>query len=87
MTKNAKARPCHVVLERLSAYLDGDLPAADCRKVEAHAATCPRCTEVLEDFRKATGLCRHAGERPLPAGVRKIAREHVRQLLARRPGR
>jgi anti-sigma factor RsiW len=77
-----KNESCRVMVERLSAYLDGDLPAADCRKIEAHAADCPRCTKVLDDFRKTTGLCRHAGERPLPGAVRKIAREHIRQLLA-----
>jgi anti-sigma factor RsiW len=86
MTRQSSSS-CRVLLERLSAYLDGDLPASQCRKIEAHAETCLRCTEVLADFRKATGLCRHAGERPLPPAVRKMAREHVRRLLAVKPPR
>jgi len=82
-----EAPSCRVVLERLSAYLDGDLPASACRKIEAHAETCPRCTDVLDELRRTTGLCRHAGERPLPPAVRKIARDHVRRLLDSKPGR
>jgi anti-sigma factor RsiW len=86
MTRTSSSS-CRILLERLSAYLDGDLPASECRKIEAHADRCPRCTEVLDDFRKTTGLCRHAGERPLPPAVRKMAREHVRRLLAAKPPR
>jgi len=70
-----------MLLERLSAYLDGDLPGSACRRIEAHAKACARCTAVLDDFRKTTGLCRKAGERPLPPAVRKTARDHVRRLL------
>jgi anti-sigma factor RsiW len=80
----AKETSCRVLLERLSAYLDGDLPDSVCRRIESHAKTCPRCTEVLDDLRKTTGLCRSAGQRPVPPAVKKIAREHVRRLLASR---
>lgn len=72
---------CRVLLERLSAYLDGDLPASECRSIAAHARTCARCSDVLADFRSATGLCRRAGARPLPPAVRQRAKDRVRRLL------
>ena len=77
----AKRPACRVLRERLSAYLDGDLPASDCRSIEAHAKTCPRCRAVLADFRKATGLCRRAGAQPLPPAVRELAKAHIRRLI------
>lgn len=72
---------CRMLVERLSACIDGDLPAAEQRRVEAHARRCPRCRRALDDLRRATGLCRKAGTRPLPPAVRKLAQEHVRRML------
>ena len=37
--------------ERLSAFADGDLSAAEAAAVRAHAATCPHCTAALADLR------------------------------------
>ena len=37
--------------ERLSAFADGDLSAAEAAAVRAHAATCPDCTAALADLR------------------------------------
>ena len=36
--------------ERLSAYLDGELPAAERAEVAAHLAVCPECAELLAAF-------------------------------------
>ena len=79
--KKAAPEDCHVLLERLSAYLDGDLPGLDCRRIEAHARRCGRCAEVLEDLRKTTQLCRRAAGQPLPAAVRRSARDRIKRLL------
>jgi predicted anti-sigma-YlaC factor YlaD len=38
-------------LEELYAYLDGDLPPAAKRRVEAHAVACAECRTVIEDRR------------------------------------
>lgn len=72
---------CRMLVERLSACIDGDLPAAEQHRVEAHARRCPRCRRELDELRRATGLCRKAGTRPLPPAVRKLAQEHVRRML------
>lgn len=81
MTKT-RTHDCRVMLERLSAYLDGDLPAGQCRTIERHARGCARCTRVIEELRHTSGLCREAGSRPLPAPVRARAVERIRRLIA-----
>jgi anti-sigma factor RsiW len=76
-----------MLLERLSAYLDGDLGAADCRRIDRHARACPRCTKLLAGLRRTIAICRTAGARPLPPAVRRAARARVRALLRDRPPR
>jgi anti-sigma factor RsiW len=36
--------------ERLSAYLDGELPPAEMSAVGAHVAACPECAARLAEF-------------------------------------
>jgi anti-sigma factor RsiW len=69
------------MLEQLSAYLDGDLPAVECETIERHARRCTRCTAVIADLRKVGGLCRRAASTPLPPAVRRRAQEHIRRLM------
>jgi len=76
---------CDSLLGQISAYLDGDLGAATCEAIERHATTCDRCAVVIEDFRKATGLCRTAADAPLPDAVRALAQARVRALLKKAP--
>src|SRR6188768_2005683 len=44
--------------ERLSAFVDGDLPAAEAAALRAHAATCPPCTKVIVDLRAMVASAR-----------------------------
>ncbi len=50
-----KAR-CEDFAERISHLHDGRWPvgSAECREVEEHLAVCPRCAEILEDYRAIT---------------------------------
>lgn len=75
-----------MLFDRLSAYLDGDLSVASCRTIERHAASCPRCTEILRDLRETLGLCQKAAATPLPAAVRRRARSRIKELMGPRPG-
>jgi anti-sigma factor RsiW len=74
---------CATLLAQISAYLDGDLGAATCEAIEAHAASCSTCTAVIDDFRRSTGLCRKAADAPLPDAVRALAQARVKALLRR----
>jgi Putative zinc-finger len=46
------------VVDRLSAYLDGELEAADRREVEAHLRLCGECARHLEDLAAVDELAR-----------------------------
>ncbi len=50
-----KAR-CEDFAERISHFHDGRWPegASECLEVEEHLAQCPRCAEILEDYRAIT---------------------------------
>ena len=73
---------CGAMLAHISAYLDGELDAAECSTIERHCRTCPRCAAVVDGLRRTIGLCRNAGKAPLPDPVRRRARQSIRRLLA-----
>lgn len=76
------AHRCRDFLERLSRYLDNDLPAGDRRTIEQHLADCPCCEDVLESLKETVTLCHEKGRPALPRDVRTRARQRVRDLLA-----
>ncbi len=79
--------PCREMLDRISAYLDGDLDERGCDDVRRHCRDCADCSGLLANLERTIGLCREAGARPLPESVRAQARAHVRQLLERQEPR
>lgn len=49
---------CRELVELVTSYLDGTLPAGERSRFDAHLAVCPHCTEYLSQFRltiRATG--------------------------------
>lgn len=77
------AAACQDTLARIEAYLDGDLPAAECLTIEAHCQGCPACDALVAGLRQTVGLCREAAHRPLPDDVRQRALASVRKLMER----
>jgi len=73
---------CTAMLTEISAYLDGDLGAAQCQAIERHCRTCARCATLVDGLRETIGLCREAGSTPLPEPVRQRARASIERLLA-----
>jgi anti-sigma factor RsiW len=47
---------CQQVVELVTDYLEGALPAADRRRFEEHLAGCPHCTEYLAQMRETIRL-------------------------------
>ncbi|HUG41611.1 MAG TPA: zf-HC2 domain-containing protein [Longimicrobiales bacterium] len=41
--------------DRISAYVDGDLPEREARRLEEHVARCPSCAAALEELRALVG--------------------------------
>ena len=80
---SASPDSCRDVLANISSYLDGELDTTACDAIDHHCATCPSCATVVAGLRETLGLCRQAGNVPLPDAVRRRARESVRALLDR----
>jgi anti-sigma factor RsiW len=65
-----KKRPpivCREVVELVTMYLEGSLPAAERARFEAHLGVCPHCSRYLEQFRmtiSATGQLRESDVAP-----------------------
>jgi anti-sigma factor RsiW len=57
------------VTDRLSAYLDGALPASALERVQAHLETCGTCVRAYEELRALRGLLRTLPDPAVPAGL------------------
>ena len=74
---------CTDVLERLSDYLDGDLPAAEAARLEEHLRGCDGCARFGGEFRGVVDALRThlARSRTLPTGFR----DRLRKALGEEP--
>ena len=55
---------CRELFERLSEYLDGELPPDVCQEISRHMEGCEPCINFARTLRKTADLCRR-----LPAGT------------------
>jgi predicted anti-sigma-YlaC factor YlaD len=60
--KDKNCRTCQVILDKLNAYMDGDLSDIDCKEIETHLATCENCQIVLHTLEKTIYLYRKERE-------------------------
>ena len=51
MFRRRRALVCRQVVELLTDYLEGALPARERDRLEAHLADCPHCSEYLAQLR------------------------------------
>ena len=61
---------CIEVVEIVTDYLEGALPAAEATRLERHLDTCPGCAEYLEQLRAIAGSLRGVTEDSFPAEIR-----------------
>ncbi len=78
---------CADFLERLSRYLDDELPEAERGTIERHLRDCPCCEEVLESLKFTVATCHEKGRPTLPREVRLRAKARVTELLRQTPPR
>jgi anti-sigma factor RsiW len=72
---------CRKGLLELSRYLDGELPAAQRRTIEAHLESCACCGTLAARLRLVVAACRAQGGRRPPRDVRARAAARIRDLL------
>lgn len=65
--------------DRLSEYLDGDLPAEERAEAEAHLASCPRCASVLEELEEVVRRAESLESGPPPRDLWPEIEEEIRQ--------
>ena len=58
---------CKRVFAALSEFLDGELPARNCRELERHLSDCKPCIAYLETLKTTSKACRQYGEIDVPA--------------------
>lgn len=59
-------RRCKQIFAALSAYLDGELPARNCRELERHLQDCQPCLAYLESLKSTIQACRRYRVRDVP---------------------
>ena len=80
------ALTCRELVELVTEYLDGALPAEERDIFEAHLAACPGCEAYVEQIRSAvalTGRTRELERRPETAALLRAFRDYRRGV--RRP--
>lgn len=57
---------CLELFEKLSEYLDDELSAPDCERIEQHIRDCCHCYICYETLKRTVDLCRSTREDPVP---------------------
>lgn len=79
---------CIAMFEKLSEYIDGELDAATCRKIEKHLEDCIPCRICLLTLKKTVRLCKEMTPNPVPEDLSQRLREMIEnfpQSLPRAP--
>ncbi|MEP6600618.1 MAG: zf-HC2 domain-containing protein [Nitrospirota bacterium] len=70
---------CLKIFRRLSAYLDGELPANLCEELRRHLTGCDNCEAFLASFKRSIELGRRYPVRPLVSASKSAIREAIRR--------
>ncbi len=85
MKTTPKDGHCEKLLAQLSAYVDDELPADECRRLVEHLVGCRDCEELVEDLKRTVQRCAAEKTVHLTADLRARARARIRKLLAGQP--
>jgi anti-sigma factor RsiW len=67
MESNAIELVCREVVELVTEYLGGTLPAKDRERFDQHLATCPPCTAYIAQVKATLALTAELGSTDAPA--------------------
>jgi anti-sigma factor RsiW len=87
MTAGRPTARCRALLLEMSRYLDGELPPARRRSIEAHIDSCACCGTMALRLRTVVAACRADGARRPPRAVMARAAARVRSLVGDGPRR
>ena len=72
---------CPDTARLLSRYIEGELDADVCARLEGHVSQCPNCLEACSTLRGALFACRTWQSAPLPAEIKDVVRRAARQAV------
>jgi anti-sigma factor RsiW len=72
------------ISRRLSAYMDGEVPAGERAGIERHLAECPACAATLVEYRSLSTAIRHQPAPAMPEALSQRLHGRIDQL-SRRP--
>jgi len=75
-------RHCREMFAHLSEYLDRELDAADCRRIEHHLEHCKSCQACFETLSRTVALCREMPARDIPRDMATRLRDAIARLNA-----
>ena len=70
-TRSPSPLPCRDLVECITDYLEGTLPAEERARVDQHLAGCDGCTTYLEQMRETIALTGRLGAEQIPAELRQ----------------
>lgn len=79
----AAPEPCPALAQELSAYAASEIDQAACVKIEAHLASCPRCTGACDALKRTVSMCRAIPGDAVPAPVRAAVRGAILDAISR----
>ena len=74
---------CQELLDYLSDYVEGRLPAAEHARMDEHLAVCPPCVDYLHSFQATLAACRALRSADL-AQLPEMPEELIHAILAAR---
>jgi RNA polymerase sigma-70 factor (ECF subfamily) len=84
----AAGRRCPDAARLMSRYLEGELDARVCAKLEAHVRDCPDCGAACDTLRSALTTCRTWRGEKVPEMIRESIKQAIQQVVAAAgPGR
>ena len=72
-----RSAECQAIFEKLSEFLDAELPAESCEQIRRHIAGCGPCVQFVESLKRSIELCREYESRDAPAPLKREAREEL----------
>ena len=74
---------CREMFERLSEYIDGELPLDVCERYARHIEDCAPCVQFVESLRRAVRMVERSPEVKLPDDLREDILTSARRLRER----
>jgi RNA polymerase sigma-70 factor (ECF subfamily) len=73
---------CSDVVALFSRYLEGEIGAAECEKMQAHVARCKRCGAACESLKHTLALCRAEPRGEVSPEIQELVRKALRAAAA-----